>query len=109
MTLLHQYEFWAALALGLAALCTVYRLYLHPLSKFPGPKLAAATFLYEFYYDVVKGGMYIWEVERMHEKYGQYRPSLRLSIPAGCAFSPGSLTRLLCRSNRPHQPKRTPH
>lgn len=57
-----------ALVLGLFTV--VYRLYAHPLAGFPGPKLAAATFLYEFYYDVIKGGMYIWEVERMHEKYG---------------------------------------
>ncbi|KAJ6184876.1 hypothetical protein N7519_006177 [Penicillium mononematosum] len=59
-----------ALPLGLLVLRTVYHLYFHPLSKFPGPKLAAATFFYEFYYDVVKSGMYIWEIERMHEKYG---------------------------------------
>ncbi|KAJ5491962.1 Cytochrome P450 [Penicillium expansum] len=59
-----------ALPLGLLALRTVYHLYFHPLSRFPGPKLAAATFLYEFYYDVIKSGMYIWEIERMHEKYG---------------------------------------
>ncbi|CAI7585619.1 unnamed protein product [Penicillium viridicatum] len=59
-----------ALPLGLLVLRTVYHLYFHPLSSFPGPKLAAATFLYEFYYDVVKSGMYIWEIERMHEKYG---------------------------------------
>ncbi|CAI7611117.1 unnamed protein product [Penicillium glandicola] len=59
-----------ALPLGLLALRSVYHLYFHPLSRFPGPKLAAATFLYEFYYDVIKGGMYIWEIERMHEKYG---------------------------------------
>lgn len=61
-----------ALPLGLLVLRTVYHLYFHPLSSFPGPKLAAATFLYEFYYDVVKSGMYIWEIERMHEKYGKY-------------------------------------
>ena len=108
MTLLYQYEFWAALVLGLLALRTVYHLYFHPLSKFPGPKLAAATFLYEFYYDVVKGGMYIWEVERMHEKYGQYRASSSLSIPAGYPFNASLLTHLH-RPDRPHQPKRTPH
>ncbi|KAJ5121288.1 uncharacterized protein N7515_009249 [Penicillium bovifimosum] len=56
--------------LGLLVLRTVYHLYFHPLSKFPGPKFAAATYLYEFYYDVIKSGMYIWEIERMHEQYG---------------------------------------
>lgn len=50
----------------------IYRLCAHPLAGFPGPKLAAATFLYEFYYDVVKSGMYIWEIERMHQQYGKY-------------------------------------
>lgn len=65
------YVSFAVLALGSLVLRTVYHLYFHPLSKFPGPRIAAATYLYEFYYDVVKGGMYIWEVERMHEKYGQ--------------------------------------
>jgi hypothetical protein len=50
----------------------IYRLYAHPLAGFPGPKLAAASFLYEFYYDVIKSGMYLWEIERMHEKYGRY-------------------------------------
>lgn len=49
----------------------IYRLYFHPLSKFPGPKLAALTSLYEFYYNVVLGGRYLWEIERMHEKYGK--------------------------------------
>jgi hypothetical protein len=32
--------------------------------------LTAATHLYEFYYDVVKGGKFIWQIEKMHEKYG---------------------------------------
>ncbi|CAG8906705.1 unnamed protein product [Penicillium egyptiacum] len=49
---------------------TIYRLYIHPLSKFPGPKLAAISSIYEFYYSVLKGGMFIREMERMHEKYG---------------------------------------
>ncbi|KAJ5152129.1 hypothetical protein N7492_010424 [Penicillium capsulatum] len=54
----------------LAVRIVVYRLYAHPLAHFPGPRLAAATFLYEFYYDVLGRGMYIWEIERMHQQYG---------------------------------------
>lgn len=48
----------------------IWRLYLSPLSKFPGPKLAGLTLWYEFYYDVVKQGMYLWEIERLHKIYG---------------------------------------
>lgn len=29
-----------------------YRLFLHPLSKYPGPRLAAASSVYEMYHDV---------------------------------------------------------
>lgn len=47
-----------------------YRLYLSPIAKFPGPKLAAATGLYELYYEVVKKGKYIWKIEEMHQRYG---------------------------------------
>ena len=49
----------------------VYRMYFDPLSKFPGPKLAAATLWYEFYYDVVKQGRYTWKIWEMHDKYGK--------------------------------------
>lgn len=48
-----------------------WRLFLSPVSKFPGPRLAGVTFWYEFYYDVIKGGAYVYEIERMHQRYGE--------------------------------------
>ncbi|KAF7956988.1 hypothetical protein EAE96_004310 [Botrytis aclada] len=47
-----------------------YRLYLHPLAKFPGYKICAACEWYEFYCYIVKGGQWGNEVRKMHEKYG---------------------------------------
>ncbi|KAK3934316.1 cytochrome p450 [Diplogelasinospora grovesii] len=48
----------------------VYRLYFSPLAKFPGPRIAAATSWYEFYYDYWLNGQYIFQIEQMHKKYG---------------------------------------
>ncbi|KXJ93358.1 cytochrome P450 [Microdochium bolleyi] len=49
---------------------------LHPLSSIPGPKLAGATYLPEFYYDVLLGGRYTRAIKEMHDKYG---PIVRIS------------------------------
>lgn len=42
----------------------------HPLSHIPGPRLAAASYLPEFYYDVIKFGRYTSEIRDMHKTYG---------------------------------------
>ena len=54
----------------------VYRLVFHPLAGFPGPKLAALTLWYEFYYDVIGRGKFLWKVKQLHEKYGDFNSSL---------------------------------
>lgn len=45
-------------------------MFLHPLSHIPGPKLAAATYILEFYHDVIRIGRYTKRIEQMHEEYG---------------------------------------
>lgn len=47
-----------------------YRLFFHPLSGFPGPKLAAISRWYEGYYDVILGGQYTSKISQLHKAYG---------------------------------------
>lgn len=49
----------------------IYRLCFSPLAKFPGPKIAALTSWYEFYFDIIRNGKYIFEIERLHKIYGR--------------------------------------
>jgi cytochrome P450 len=57
--------------LGYRLLLALYNISpFHPLYKFPGPKLAAASYLYECWYDMIKVGKYTHEIRAMHEKYG---------------------------------------
>ena len=55
----------------------VYRIYFHPLAKFPGPKVAALTKWYEFYHDIIHKGCFIWKLQELHDRYG-ILPSLMM-------------------------------
>lgn len=64
---------WATVAIFLyQGGLVIYRLFFHPLARFPGPKLAALTYWYECLQDLFagQGGDYMNQVERMHDAYG---------------------------------------
>lgn len=48
------------------------RLYISPLSKIPGPRIAGLSTLYEAYYDLVSkgGGQFAFKIKELHAKYG---------------------------------------
>ncbi|KAL4971998.1 cytochrome P450 [Aspergillus desertorum] len=76
--LLYTHPFWAAGLVGATylLLLAIYRLWLSPIAHFPGPRLAALTLWYEFYYDTILHGQLTFENARMHRKYG---PIVRIS------------------------------
>ncbi|KAK0633645.1 cytochrome P450 [Immersiella caudata] len=66
--------------LGLVAAYTVYgaiwRLCFSPIAHIPGPRLAALTWWYEFYFDIILGGQYVFKMKELHEEYG---PIIRIN------------------------------
>jgi hypothetical protein len=60
--------FWIAY-MGLRCL---YNIFFHPLRKIPGPWMAAMTPLPDFWHDAVRKGNYIWEIQKMHKRYGTW-------------------------------------
>lgn len=57
-----------------SAALAIYRLFFSPLALagVPGPKIAAITAWYEFYWDCMQQGRYLFKIEQMHQKYGPY-------------------------------------
>ncbi|KAL1875695.1 hypothetical protein VTK73DRAFT_9950 [Phialemonium thermophilum] len=60
----------AVIGLLYFVLVGVWRLHLSPISHTPGPRLAAMTWAYEFYYDAVLGGKYTFKIIDLHRQYG---------------------------------------
>lgn len=72
---------WILLALGVLiyyASRGIYRLWFHPLAEFPGPKVAALTYWYEGYYELIQNGgnQCAPEVGGVRAKYG---PIIRIN------------------------------
>src|SRR5436190_6362228 len=76
----------------------IERLYFSPIAKFPGPKLAAATFWYEFYFDVIQSGKFTWQIQKIHQKYGMLKCKLSPSA-ASAASLKGAMTGPIVRIN----------
>ncbi|KAH9237209.1 hypothetical protein K456DRAFT_1830178 [Colletotrichum gloeosporioides 23] len=72
----HLLQSVVALCLLYGTVLATYRVTCHPLAAIPGPRLAAATFWYEIWFDVVRWGRYTHEIKRMHEVYG---PIIRIN------------------------------
>lgn len=49
---------------------STYRAFLSPLSAIPGPRLAALTVHYQTYYNVIKGGQFLFKIQDLHQLYG---------------------------------------
>lgn len=69
------FEHYALVAVVVCAVYTAvlvaHRLFFSPLSRFPGPKIAAVTTWYEFYHDYFRRGKYVFKIKEMHDKYGE--------------------------------------
>lgn len=73
---------------------------LHPLSKVPGPRLAAATYWPEFYHDVILTGRYTHAIKKMHDEYGEW------NLGPSCFQGPSLAdARVATRPDCPNQPQ----
>ena len=79
-----------------------YRLYFHPLSKFPGPFLAALTDYWELYQDFFReeSGYLFIELDNLHKKYGTHLQDLKLCSKRSNKPSTGPIIRI--RPNEVH-------
>ena len=61
----------ALIVVTLHALRVIYRLTLHPLARFPGPKIAAVTGKYAAFHDLLRPGLLVKKFPAWHDQYGK--------------------------------------
>ncbi|KAL2681747.1 cytochrome P450 monooxygenase-like protein [Phyllosticta citricarpa] len=61
----------AAVALTWVAWRAVYDIYFHPLARFPGPKLAAATRYWKVWVECFQAKSFVHELKKLHARYGK--------------------------------------
>ena len=71
MTLEFLVLYGPVLCVTVLVLRVIYRLTLHPLARFPGPKLAAITNLYAVSYDLSSKDSLVKHLKTLHDKYGE--------------------------------------
>jgi hypothetical protein len=71
MTIVTVVETICALSLLTAVVGALRRVYFHPLSHIPGPKLAALTWWYEVYFDFFQKGQFVFKIKELHRQYGR--------------------------------------
>jgi hypothetical protein len=82
----------------------ISRLFLSPLARFPGPRLAALSNWYEFYYDVLLQGQFTAHIQELHKKYGPFPGTGSLGQSMGLVEADGASHN---RANHSHHPDRT--
>lgn len=71
MAILHVIGTISLLTLLLTVVGAIRRLFFHPLAHIPGPRLAALTWWYEFYFDLAQQGRYVFKIQELHMQYGK--------------------------------------
>jgi hypothetical protein len=71
MALFRVIETTIVLAALLTFIGAIRRLYFHPLARIPGPKLAALTWWFEFYFDIIQPSKYVFKIQELHKQYGE--------------------------------------
>ncbi|KAI5785826.1 cytochrome P450 [Geopyxis carbonaria] len=67
---LYNWKLWVATTLIYIFSICIYRLYFHPLSHVPGPRLAAISTLWQIYWNVIRGGELTSQLPRVCQQYG---------------------------------------